>query len=148
MGSRLRGWVESGDLAQQVQYEALRTYERKTFPNLRAFRGWLLRILSNLAASESRRLGIEQEVGGAPDAPHNGRSPSRIVAARDSENWMRDRLGVLAERERLIVLSRVVDGQAFSVIGEQLDVSEGHARVIFHRSLEKLRGNSEGDSLA
>lgn len=145
MGSRLRGWTESGDLAQQVQVEALRTQDQKSFANLGAFRGWLLRILRNLAATESRRRGIEQVVGGGPEAPGAERTPSRIVESHDSGTWMRDRLGVLTDSERDVVLGRIVDGHSFRVIGEKLEIAEGNARTIFHRSMLKLRTSNGPD---
>ena len=59
MGSRLRAWMESGDLAQETEREALHTIDGKRFPNLAAFRGWLLKILCHHAANESRRRGLD-----------------------------------------------------------------------------------------
>lgn len=148
MGSRLRGWTESRDLAQQVQFEAWRTREGKSFANLGAFRGWLLRILRNLAAGESRRREIELVVGSGSHVADDTRCPSRIAQGQESATWVRERLASLTEREREVVLGRVVDGHVFASLAARLGISEGNARVIFHRSLEKLgRGDAVGPPL-
>jgi RNA polymerase sigma factor (sigma-70 family) len=143
MGSRLRGWVESGDLAQQAQQEAFRSLDGKSFANLAAFRGWLLKILRHIAIGESRRRGVDLIEEGWSRIPGEERTPSRVAAISDSGRFVRDRLRILPERERQVVLARVVDGERFAAIGERLGIAEGHARVIFHRSLEKLRTRDE-----
>lgn len=146
MGSRLRGWMESGDLAQETEREAWRSMNGKRFPNLAAFRGWLLKILRHRAANESRRRGLDLVEAPWSRLPGEEWTPSRLAAARDSGRWVRDRLQSLTQRERQVVLARVVDGESFRAIGERLAITEGNARVIFHRSLQRLReGNDDDD---
>lgn len=143
MGSRLCSWMESGDLAQETQREAWRSFEGKRFANHRAFRDWLLKIMSHLAAKEARRRGLGL-VGEDPSCvPANGRTPSRVAASRDSGLWIRGPLETLSERDRQVVLARIVDGESFAAIAERLGISEGNARVIFHRSLETLSALDE-----
>ncbi|MCB9916221.1 MAG: sigma-70 family RNA polymerase sigma factor [Planctomycetes bacterium] len=143
MGSRLRGWMESGDLAQAAQAEAWRTRGGKRFANRAAFRGWLGRILRSLAVNEARRRGLDAVPVGESGVVDGSRTPSRLAARRDSGRWVREQLRRLGERERAIVLARVVDGESFAGIAERFGCTEGNARVIFHRSLERLREHDE-----
>lgn len=143
MGSRLRAWMESGDLAQETQREAWRALAGKRFANHRAFRGWLLKIMSRLAAKEARRRGLGLVGEDLSCVPDGGRTPSRVAAVRDSGRWIRGRLQTLSERDRQVVLARIVDDESFAAIAERLGISEGNARVIFHRSLARLTALDE-----
>lgn len=143
MGSRLRGWMESGDLAQEAGYVAWRTREGKQFANLAAFRGWLSRILGNLAANEARRRGVDRLEMTESHMVGDSKTPSRLAALRDSGLYVRSRLDLLPGRERAVVLGRIVDDLSFAEIARRQDCSEGNARVIFHRSLQKLRRRDE-----
>jgi len=143
MGSRLRSWMESGDLAQETEREAWRSFEGKRFANLRALRGWLLKIMGHLAAKEARRRGLGLVGEDLSTVADSGRTPSRVAAVRDSGRWIRGRLETLSERDRQVVLARIVDDEPFATIAERLGISEGNARVVFHRSLERLSALDE-----
>ena len=143
MGTRLRGWMESADLAQQAQLEAGKSLDGKQFSNRAAFRGWLLKIMKHLAIRESRRRDVDLAEPAWSRVPGEGRTPSRHAALRDSGRWVRERLDRLTDRERQVVLTRVVDGESFARLADRLEISEGNARVIFHRSLQKLRERGE-----
>jgi len=143
MGTRLRGWMESADLAQQAQVEAGKSLDGKRFRNRAAFRGWLLKIMNHLAIRESKRRDVDLAEPPWSRVPGGERTPSRHAALHDSGRWVREQLDRLTDRERQVVLTRVVDGESFARLAERLSMTEGNARVVFHRSLEKLRRRGE-----
>ncbi len=135
LGPKVRRWMDSVDLVHEVQ---LRAAQRSgAFPNQRARRGWLRRVLVNLAASAGRRRATVQWTT-PPQA--RGETPSRLAESTEEARTVRALVQALPARERRVVRMRVVEGQPFAVIAQRLGITEGHARVVFHRSLERMRG--------
>ena len=140
IGPKMRRWTDSEDLAHMAHVEAQRDLEGRSFANRRAFRGWLRVILGRLASREGRREGgIEVIAAGTSRLPGRGRSPSQGAALADSGRWLRERIEGLPPRDKRVVLMRVVEDQPFGTIAARLSISEGNARVIFHRALKRLR---------
>lgn len=145
---RTRRHLESTDLVNEVLLREEQARDRVRFPNRGARRGWLLRVLRNLIASEARRRGPiawEDSVSGSPDRIE---TPSRIVQENEEARNARRLLHVLSERDRELVHLRVVENESFANIAERLELSEGNARVIFHRSLQALRRSADADPAA
>jgi len=135
IGPKLRRWMDSAGRVNDVQ---LRAAEHSgAFPNQRARRGWLRRVLVNLAATAGRRRGTVEWTT-TPAA--RGESPSRLAESSEEARNVRALVRALPARERRVVRMRVVEGQPFAVIAQRLGITEGHARVVFHRSLERMRG--------
>jgi len=142
----LRRGMDSTDLANSVLLKEKESREggRTTFPNRTARRGWLATVLRNLVVSESRRRPAIQWEESFENTPGSEPSPSTGLREIESNRNARDMLRVLSERDRDVVELRVVEGESFARIGEQLGIAEGHARGIFHRSLKKLRTEHDG----
>jgi len=145
IGRRLRSTVDSQDLSQDAQLAALRGMNGKKFENRPAFRGWLRRILGNRARDLARG-----QLGGAPEdaawsqIPGRERSPSRLMqdSAEHGDLW--HKLRKLPERERVVLRLRIVEELSFAELAQRLGISEGNARVIFHRGVAHLRGSAAG----
>lgn len=147
IGSRLRRFVDSADLAQEAHLAAQRGMNGKSFPNRGAFRAWLLVILNRLAIHEARRdRGIEVLEGGSQ---HSMRceTPSHGLAQHEASHRLRARIEGLPARERRVVLMRVVEDAPFARIAESLAISEGNARIVFHRAMKRLREGAVGREL-
>ena len=140
IGGRLRGVVESQDLAQDAGLAALRQVEGKQFENRRAFRGWLARILGNRARDLARaQRGPRDEPASWSRVPGREPTPSQGLAAYPEHGDLWRALQRLPERERAVVRLRIVDELSFAELAQRLEISEGNARVIFHRSIGRLK---------
>ena len=56
-------------------------------------------------------------------------------------------MGELPGRDQKVVTLRIVEGLSFREVGIRLEVSEAHARVIFSRSIARLRASPRADTL-
>lgn len=146
LSPRLRRWMDSGDLAQEAWLLARRDMRGRRFSGESGFRSWLWAILRNLAAGKARRLPPDQagEVSWSR-LPGREPAPSSGLRALDQEREVARRLRILPEKERAVVTLRVVEELPFREISARLGLSEGAARVTFHRSIQKLRAASGND---
>ena len=55
--------------------------------------------------------------------------------------WRQLTLG-LPKRDQKVVTLRLVEGLSFNDVGMRLGMEEGHARVTFNRSLQKLKAQT------
>jgi RNA polymerase sigma-70 factor (ECF subfamily) len=149
LGPKLRRWADSEDVAQQAQLDAARQIDGRVFASQTAFRGWLGRILRNRVIELARRRGHADVESSASRCADSEGGPATRCAERDEALALHRRLAKLPERERRVVLLRVVEGLPFAEVGARVGVAEGHARVIFNRVLASLRlgagaGGDEG----
>jgi RNA polymerase sigma factor (sigma-70 family) len=113
--------------------------ERK-FANLRAFRAWLLAILRNTVTQHGRRQRRrEAENPSFSSLPDRAVGASTIVERRDGAAKILAFVKRLPERERRVILLRLVNDLSFAEIGAQVGITEAHARVLFNRTLAELR---------
>ena len=142
LGRNLRSVVDSQDLVQEVQVAALRAQAGKHFENERAFRSWLLVILRNLTAQLGRdwkrRRPSAEDVAWSR-LPGTASTPASSLVRRDGDDGLRRRLAHLSERDRQVVLLRIVEDHSFAEIGRRLGIREANARVLFNRNLRRLR---------
>jgi RNA polymerase sigma-70 factor (ECF subfamily) len=140
LGRRLRRFLDSTDLAQEVHLEAERKLRGKSFANGKAFRSWLLVILRHVitrAARDRRQTSLHPSAFSR--LPSAEQTPSRQFRRRDAGRRLRKQISELPGRDREVVLMRVAQDEPFARIADRLGITEGHARVLFHRALEKLR---------
>lgn len=143
LGSRLRRSVDSTDLVHETHLRVARGPGR-TFPNRAALRAWLLRILRNVVAGEGRRRRTVQWEESLGEPVARGTSPSGHAAISEEARNARALMRALPARERQVVSMRVLEDEPFAVIADRLGLTEGHARVIFHRSLQAMRRATNG----
>ena len=146
LSPRLRRWMDSGDLAQDAWLLARRDMQGREFSGESGFRSWLWTLLRNLAAGKARRLPPDQagEVSWSR-LPGRESAPSSRLRGREQEREVARRLRALPKKEQAVVTLRVVEELPFREIAGRLGLSEGAARVAFHRSIQKLRAASRDD---
>lgn len=149
LSPRLRRWMDSGDLAQEAYLLARRDLRGREFSGESGFRSWLWVVLRNLVAGKARRMPADQagEVSWSR-LPGREPSPSTGLRALDQDREVARRLRILPEKERAVVTLRIVEELPFREISARLGLSEGAARVAFHRSIHKLRAASRDDDEA
>lgn len=137
LGARERREFDSNDVAHEVLIRASRYTDRTSSPAAR--RGLLDRILRNFLSSRARRRRVIgwEELPSALTRPERG--PSALASIHEQDCNVREVLSVLSDRSRRVVQLRLFHEHSFASVGEQLGISEGNARVIFHRAIERLR---------
>jgi len=145
IGRRLRSTVDSQDLSQDAQLSALRNLKGRTFEDRNAFRGWLRRILGNRARDVARgQRGAAAEDPAWSRIPGREQSPSRLMQDSPEHGDLWHKLRKLPERERAVLRMRIVEELSFADLAQRLSISEGNARVIFHRGVTHLRESAPG----
>jgi RNA polymerase sigma-70 factor (ECF subfamily) len=145
--------LDDDDLTQEVLirvFTRFTAFQGQTVPELRA---WVGMILKNALTDELRCIGAEkrdirrEEEGEdfLADQVADDRSPE--THAVDAENAARlaSALGHLSARAREVVVLRLYADWTFREIAEQLGISEGSARVLMVRAIEKLKGLLENE---
>ncbi len=112
----------------------MKAYEK--LPSLKkneSFKSWLFRITSNECTEQLRKRSIylEDNEHSEPSASDNGYSDSEVI----------NLLGLLPERERLILTMSIFSGYNSREIASILDMREGTVRSCKSRALEQLRGS-------
>lgn len=94
---------------------------------------WLRTVAWRLAFDLRRRRDREARV--------MSRVPAREAgpAAFESDEAVQGALADLSDRQREVLLLRVVDGESFPAVARTLSISEGSAKVHLRRALERLR---------
>ena len=143
LGRKASGQMDSADAAQEVQLRALKN--RPHFPDRARRRGWMRTVLRNVIAGEGRRQQIVDFGSSVPDPVDGESSPSSVAALREESGYVLTLLHVLPERDRRVVELRVLEGRPFAEVAAAVGLNnEAHARVIFQRSLERLRSGRHG----
>ena len=145
LGGSPRTQADSTDYAQEAQGRALQHLEG-SFPNRRAFRAWLGTILQRIVAGDARRraqrpAAVDLGSGLAGAQP----SPGSKVARSDQQRLQERALRRLAPRQQQVVRLRIWEGLKFGEIGRRLDISEGNARQLFHRTVQQLHREFGGE---
>lgn len=96
---------------------------------------WLRAVAWRLACDALRRRRREAaalgRVAGAP--------PSASADVEEDVVRVRDALTALSERQRDVLLLRIVEGESFPALARTLSMSEGSAKVHLRRALDRLR---------
>jgi RNA polymerase sigma-70 factor, ECF subfamily len=159
-----RMYVSSDAVAEEVAQEAwlglLDGLDR--FQQRSSLKTWLFTILTNRAMTrgqrESRSVPFSALAQPQDDAaptvdperfgPDGGwRTPPRPfdlpearVAALELREQLRGALGLLPERQQIVLTLHDVQGMSTVQVGEVLGLSAGNARVLLHRARAKLQG--------
>lgn len=158
LGPHLRSELDSADLAQQARLELLRHPSRVQWREPKALRGWLGRVVANLAGQAGRRRRVAPRGGpssgaGGPSSGAGGYSsgdpltrlagtcPTGSQAAQLAEGSqrLRDRLAGLPATTRRVIELRFWEDCSHAEIAERMSMTPESARVHLHRGLERLR---------
>lgn len=101
---------------------------------------WLRAVAARLALDRLRRLRREERAVSAL-AAGPGRDPLEAgPEASEVRGALLDALARLPDRQREVVLLRVVEGETFPALAGALGISEGSAKTHLRRGLAALRG--------
>jgi RNA polymerase sigma-70 factor, ECF subfamily len=91
---------------------------------------------------------FEQEDGAYPGhwatGPRPWQSPERRLLSLEAREHLKEALGQLPERQRLVVGLRDVEGRSSEEVCALLDLSEENQRVLLHRGRSRLRASLDG----
>ena len=117
-----------------------------------SFHTWLYRIVTNLCLDVLRKRKVRKEesptiatsegeldrMDSVPDARAHG-DPQRELFSRQLEGRIRDVLGTLTPRERIVFEMRHYEGMRLREIGEALGTTEEAAKNCLFRATQKMR---------
>lgn len=159
LDERLRARVSSSDVVQETFFEAHRDFPAFRGATPQEFIGWLRQILMNnlLRAVEQhvktakrdirREVSIDRGTQGidrsnrglAAALPHPGDSPSEPLKRHERDQTLAKLLADLPDDYRQVLQLRHQEGLDFTQIAERMDRSSGAARMLWLRSIKRLR---------
>lgn len=158
LDDRLRTRVSSSDVVQETFYEAHRDFPAFRGATPEEFLGWLRRILMNnlLRAVEQhvktakrdirREVSIDRAAGGDRSATgmagrlaDAGDSPSEPLHRFENAERLSRMLAELPEDYREVLRLRHEECLDFAAIGERMGRSSGAVRMLWLRSIKRLR---------
>ena len=141
-----RRWLparqDAEDISQEVfvsAYRALQGYPADQIASLR-LRPWLFTITLNLCRNHSRSRGRRPAQVALGDTDRAGAEMTEADALEQlaTDEW-RERLALLAPRQRDAIVLRLVVGLSYDEIGEVINRPAGTAKSDVYRGLERLR---------
>jgi RNA polymerase sigma-70 factor (ECF subfamily) len=135
----LKNQEDAEEVAQQAFVNAWNKLD--TFRGGSAFRTWLYRIALNLATSLLRK---KARTGGdaaelAAEQPGESPGPLDRLIRDESKREALAACSTLGDKQRQVVLLRIVHELPYSEIGEIVGCSEQTAKVHFHYGVDNLR---------
>lgn len=126
------GSVDANDLLQEIWLRAFR--KRRTFAGRGSFFGWLLmvtRTVGMAAVSKGRR---EQATAALPELATDVDPDAGILHDR-----IRHAVLTLPERQRDVVLLRLLEGRSTAETAALLDCAEGTVKATLHQAIRRLQ---------
>jgi RNA polymerase sigma-70 factor (ECF subfamily) len=152
--SDLRAKAGPSDLVQDSLLECEQNFYQFAGSQPDEMRAWLRQTLVFNAASFRRQFhtgakrNVNREVplpAGGPDGipgealPDDSTSPSGRAESREREEFIRKAVAALPDHYRAVIVWRQYDGLPFAQIGERLGRTEGAARLLWFRALQRLQ---------
>ena len=143
-----RGFIDTGDLVQDVLLHVFRRITRLESTSSVAFRAYLRRSVDHRIQDEMRRVGRRDTRGGLEekDIPASA-GPSPLQQLVDGEAWDRylRALKRLTPRERRLIVGRAELGYSFKQLALIDDrASPDAARIALQRALVRLSREMDG----
>jgi RNA polymerase sigma-70 factor (ECF subfamily) len=150
MGPVLRMRGETGDYVQETVVSILQYGPRFIVSDEQHFRALLYKIVENTLKKQYRRytakrrdLNLDRPLHSDTvlwlDPPDGEvQTPSRIVAQKEREEWIRLGLELMEPEDREIIDLRQKDDLSFAEIGERLRITEGAAQMKHTRTVRRL----------
>jgi RNA polymerase sigma-70 factor (ECF subfamily) len=139
--------VRRPELAQDIVQDAfIRYLNYRRRPDGRAIKNakaWLYRVTHNLALDHIRRNRRGEEIQAElreSMAGDRADGPDELLARKDAAAAAWELLEMLSERDRQVVLLKVVDNRSYKEISEIMEISVSNVGFILHTSLKKLAG--------
>ncbi len=130
---------EAHDLLQEVWRRAWE--KRRTFAGIGTLLGWLWSIARTvgLAAARKRRRARSFDRDRVQVAEDGAADPSEHAERDAMARAIRRALLTLPEREREVVILRLLEGRSTRETAAALDCAEGTVKAALHHALKKLR---------
>jgi RNA polymerase sigma-70 factor (ECF subfamily) len=140
VGRQERNFASADDVAQEVclaVLTALPSYRDQGRP----FLAFVYGIAAHKVADAHRAAGRNRSepVADVPDEPETDAGPEQRALRQELTQQMNDLLQVLPDKQREIVLLRVVVGLSAEETAEAVGSTPGAVRVAQHRALARLR---------
>jgi RNA polymerase sigma-70 factor (ECF subfamily) len=145
VGRQERLLASADDVAQEVclaVLKALPSYRDQGRP----FMAFVYGIAAHKVADAHRAAARNrtEPVADLPDEPESGTGPEQLALQGELSRRMQDLLTVLPDKQREIVVLRVVVGLSAEETAEAVGSTPGAVRVAQHRALARLRKNLSG----
>ena len=136
--------LRNASQAEDVVQEAFIRYVRHAREGREAVqnpRAWLYRVAHNLALDQwrrGRRTEALDEVAAANVVDDRTRNPAEQMDQQDTARHAMMLLEQLGDRERQIILLKVMEHRSYQEIAEIMDLTPTNVGFILHTSLKKL----------
>lgn len=131
------------DITAQVFFKALDSAD--TFRNEGSYAGWLFRIAHNCLTTwrrDSKRAIVLDEM---PDLHDPAPSPPAHVVARETREFLWERVAELPDDQRQAITLRYIKDLSIEEVGRAMRRNKGAVRVLLHRARARLRRSIGGD---
>ena len=128
---------EVEDLVQETLFRAFRRLD--SWHGHGSFRSWILTIGSNLLRDQFRRRKGRQIVSIDQREIPDRADPQADLAARDTEERLRQGIAALPRLQREVFLLRAQQGTEYDEIALTLGTTPGAARVHYHHAVKRLK---------
>lgn len=151
IGSAERSGLSADDVAQEVCLAAITALPRYKDQG-RPFLAFVYGIAAHKVADAYRAMGrnLADATDSLPDRASPDAGPEQLAMDADASARMERLLSVLPEKQREIVILRVVVGMSAEETAEAVGSTAGAVRVAQHRALTRLKAelNGRGDGHA
>lgn len=138
------GIVKDTEAARDIVQETFIRYVDKRANDgaaIRYTKAWLYRVAHNLALDHLRKYKRQLELDETTQenlADHRLDTPDAAADKRDAEAAAWESLEILSDRDRQVVLLKVIDNKSYKTIAKQLNLTVTNVGFILHNSLKKL----------
>jgi len=128
---------EALDLLQDVWTRAYG--KRSSFDGRGSLIGWLLSITRSVCLSARRKQRTPVQASAVHADMMAGPTPLRTLERREAADQVRSALLTLTDRQRDVVVSRLLEGHSTRATALQLHIAEGTVKATLHQALAALR---------
>ena len=145
IGSAERSGLSADDVAQEVCLAAITALPRYRDQG-RPFLAFVYGIAAHKVADAYRAMGRNQSdaTDTLPDRASSDLGPEQLAVNAEASARMERLLAVLPEKQREIVILRVVVGMSAEETAEAVGSTAGAVRVAQHRALTRLKAEMDG----
>lgn len=156
LGDKVRRDADVDDVLQETLLRAFRDIHHFEYQSPGSFWKWLARIAGNVIADLARAQDRQKRAGehvpfrsesnpGGPEPMDSG-TPSRIFAQNQSLGRFIEKLNLLPDDYRRVILLAKVDGLTTSEIAEKLGKSNQATALLLHRAIKRFRAIYEDNA--
>jgi RNA polymerase sigma-70 factor (ECF subfamily) len=145
IGAAERSGLSADDVAQEVCLAAITALPRYKDQG-RPFLAFVYGIAAHKVADAYRAMGRNQSdaTDTLPDRASTDRGPEQLAMDSEASARMEKLLAVLPDKQREIVILRVVVGMSAEETAEAVGSTAGAVRVAQHRALTRLKAELDG----